>query len=309
MASRIRPILLLLGSLFVASAIRAEPVYRLDLHRTFQPGDVYRHSVAVARSGTASSGTSVDFEEAPVSASYVYRARIEVVAVDAAGLPLREIHRDASLVARDEGRRRQMLPDGTVLRVRYRRSGAEFVRDGEPMDRRLTQVMRELVPLHRKNATFAAMIEPPGPVSAGDRWEIDGEAAGRHLRPTGLRVIETGEGGYARLAGVVEELSGPMLEIRFALPLAWVELDLPPNASLGESWGWYEGSYRVPLDGSSEGSVARTQLRFTMQGVFVRSGLLSRPRPWEIASRAARVERRWNPSARTGRSPLDVAAR
>ena len=142
MASRILLPLLLLALASVVSSASAEPVYTLNLHHAFAPGDSYRHSVAVAKRGEASTRILSEAREVRSGATYLYEADVEVVEVDEEGLPLREIHRDASLAIRNEGKLERMLPERTVLHVRYRRGGPRFERDGGRLSAELVRNQR-----------------------------------------------------------------------------------------------------------------------------------------------------------------------
>jgi hypothetical protein len=266
------PALLALAALAAAGSATAE---ELLLGPRLRPGDAYALSLAATTdTDTASPTGKSGFRE---NVRVAYAATVVVLETDAGGRPTRERHEAVRLTYDRPDGAGSLFRDGASFEVRREGDGMQLFAAGERIDRRVEALVGALLETQFERGLGPVLFEPGRPVAVGETWPLDASLARRFLRERGFRVVELGAPATATLERQADELV-----VRFAIPIAWLELDgMPANARASESDARFEGTIRLAADPSSRPTIYASRLALRVDGV-VTAPRFARAVPWTL---------------------------
>lgn len=241
---------LALSLLATIGTLQAASAEEISLRPRYQQGDGYVLSLSAVKSSEllARGDAGRPFRE---DVHLRYEANVVVLETDAAGIPLRERHRDVALTyARPDGSG-SLFGAPSAYEVRRANGDVEIFVAGERAPRELERVVAELL-AEQFEYGIGALLDPGRPVAVGERWELERGQVRRFLRQRGVEGVRLGGPASASL----EREDGRGLLLRYSIPMqAFRPSALPPNARPARSQGSLEGELRL------EPERARTPLR------------------------------------------------
>lgn len=261
----------------------------LNLRPARQPGDAYRLSVQVDTRNEASTGGGAEsaFGEEVV---LDYRADVLIRALDRHGRVVREHHQDVSLSFERPHESGSLFKEGVGFEVR-RESDLRLFVDERRVDRRIEQVVAEVLDRQFEYSLESAMIVPPENAEVGDSWPLDRSLTRRFLLSHGVEPLDLEVGGTARLLREPDpgRPGAHLLAIVYEVPeFQFRPREMPERASVLTSRGSLEGRVLI-APGSSPGPVsARSSLALEVQGETTQRGTTAEDEtrtPWSLERR------------------------
>jgi hypothetical protein len=234
--TRSRSICALGAAVFVAAlaiAGRAEPD-GVVLRPRFQAGDRYALMLSVDTKTRVNARES--FRE---QVELRYAAQVEVLATDAAGIPVRERHAQAQLTSVRSDGTRELFAKDTQFELERRADGSVAIEFREKrVEPRVEKIVGDLL-AHQAEYALAALLDPGRPAAAGERWPIDAKRAAAFLSARGMSDVELDGAGSAAL-----EEDG--VTLRYQIPIrAFALADLPEGSRSTRSKGRLEGEVKL----------------------------------------------------------------
>ena len=272
----------LLSSLFaVAMAAHADEV---QLQRRHQAGDSYELSLrTTTQTALRSKARKPKAEDVQLS----YTATVDVLETDAAGLPLRERHRDAQLRFERPDGSGALFREGAVFEVRRGGDGEIrlFANDAR-IERKVEKLVVGVLAAQFEYSVAPALLEPDRPVEIGESWQLDPTLARRLLRSHGVRVVDFTGPATATLARADGDDPSTRV-IRYRIPISrWEPEALPENARTSASDAEVEGEIRLSTDPHGAPLEHRARLTSHLRGIVTASGIAA-PVPWSLESASA----------------------
>jgi hypothetical protein len=186
-------------------------------------GDRYALTLST-ETDTASRAGSERFHE---DVALRYAATVEVLEVDATGMPVRERHEGVELrFERPDGTGSLFKEGATFEVVRKGDAGVALYLFGGRVESKIEKVVGDLL-LHQTEYGVARLIDPGRPVAPGERWDLDAERVRTFLRHRGLHGADLDGTATARLSGG----EGEPLRIHYEIPVASFALrEMPAGA-------------------------------------------------------------------------------
>jgi hypothetical protein len=233
---------------FIALAALVAPVASaasegVVLRPRYQVGDRYALALSTeTRTRVDARGTTRNKFREQVELRYA--ARIEVLATDDAGAPVRERHEDVDLTyVRPEGKQSLFAKGASFELTRLTDGTVEIRFRGERVAAKIEKIVGDLL-AHQSEYAIAALLDPGRPVAVGERWELEPERVREFLQARGIRAVKLDGAATAELG----EGEGDQLALRYRIPIRGFALpDLPPGSTPTESEGSLDG--KVELDG------------------------------------------------------------
>jgi hypothetical protein len=275
-----RPSALALASaaaFLLASATAAEEIV---LRPRYEAGDSYRLSLVVTTDTEANSAGEAgeSFEE---NVRLHYQASVGVLEVDGGGRPLRERHQQVSLVFERPGEKGSLFAENVDYEVE-RKEGLAILVGGQRVDPKLERTVADVLEKQFEYTLEPAFLQPDGRVKVGESWQPDASLASRFLLSRGIRVIEFGQGGSARLERRELADGKEQLVIEYSIPIARFELTrMPPRAEAARSEARLEGRIHLASDPRRGAISSFSNLTLDLSGV---SRGPTQSLPWSLRS-------------------------
>jgi hypothetical protein len=268
----------------------------LGLAHRFQPGHTYQLSVS-SETRTDASARGPDHPSFHEEVVLDYEATVVVLATDAGGRPVRELHRDVSVSFTRPDETASLFTEPVSFEVERVDGEVRISIGGERMVARIERLLREPLGRAHDRSDLAAWLEPGGPVEVGRSWPLDADFAKRLLRDRGLAGATLSGDPTATLEQREDGLS-----VHYAIPVSRARLqDLPPSTSSGRSKALLEGWVGVP-DASGKRAFELTSNLVLDAGGAVHTGGITSPFGWKLRREERIAQRvRLLPQVATGR--------
>lgn len=272
---------LLLAAAVAATAAGAEEI---QLRARHQVGDTYALSL---RTTTQTELRSKARKPKAEDVQLAYTATVEVLETDAAGLPLRERHRDAQLRFERPDGSGSLFRDGALFEVRRDADGEiQLFAGGVRFERKVEKLVADVLAAQFEYSVAPALLQPDRPVELGEAWQLDPKIARQLLRAHDVRVVDFAGPATATIARADGDDPEARV-IRYRIPVSRWEPDaLPENARTSASDAQVEGEIRFSTDPAGAPLEHRARLTSSLRGVVTASGVAA-PVPWRLENASA----------------------
>jgi hypothetical protein len=284
----------LAATLCVLAAAAAADAREIVLSPRYEPGDRYALALETTTETEALARTA-GVEPFRERVAVVYRAEVEVLAVDAAGRPTRERHERVRVSASRGGEEGSLLADAGPYEVSRDQDGRVAISVAD--SRRSAPIERIVAPLledQLEHSPSASLLDPGREVEVGETWELSKSAARQLLRRSGVRTVRFEDAPTAVLRS--HEDDPARLSLHYRIPVSRCEpREMPKNARAASSRALVAGRVDFPADGHGPLAHVAT-LELEMHGSTV-SGGVPASRGWSLerserSSQRTRVLRR-----------------
>jgi hypothetical protein len=254
------------------------------LQRRHHVGDSYALSL---RTTTQSALRAKPRKSQAEDVQLTYTATVEVLEVDAAGLPVRERHAGAQLRYERPDGAGALFREGASFEVRRDADGglALFANDGR-VERKIEKLVADVLARQFEYSLVPDLLAPGRSVEIGETWELDPKIARRLLRAHDVRIVDFAGPATATLARAADDDASARV-IRYRIPIArWEPGTLPDNARTAESDAQVEGEIRLSTDPDAAPLEHRSKLVSSLHGVMTASGVAA-PVPWSLENASA----------------------